>query len=188
MKTLKKNILMLDDDLAPLSEGVTEERMRLQPWLRWLKLPEQEKKFSLIESKDLKTFIAAMEKRKSATSSSDDYIHGIIIDVMWKKTTVSEENFKIINYPDVKVNPLEAGIQLLLLIFKPDSAVPQSLLAHKNRKIAVLSSLRGVEFTMDNFANNVTILHKKTETAPANEPNKIIQVPDESFKNWVAGL
>jgi hypothetical protein len=188
MPNKKRNILMLDDDLIPHSSTIAEERLRLQPWLRWLKTGGQEENFNLIECNDFKTFINEVKAREAADPSSENYIHGIIIDIMWKKTTVSEETFKLINYPDVRVNPLEAGVQFLRLWFKENSAVPRALLAHKNRQIAVLSSLPGVGIPLAGLPENITTLSKTTDSITATIANQLILVPNKAFQTWANNL
>jgi hypothetical protein len=184
---MKKNILMLDDDLVPLSEGITEERVRLQPWLRWLKTGKQAENFNLIECNSLENFMNELIKRP-IDPHDDRYIHALIIDVMWKKTTTIAGDFSSINYSDVKVFPLEAGAQLLRLMFAADSNASPILLAHKTRPIAVLSSLHGLEIPLGELPKNVNIMRKTTFEIQDSPTGEFINTPSNDFQEWVNNL
>lgn len=185
-----KNILMLDDDLIPLNRGMTAERSQLQPWLRWLKTGENGQKFNLIEAIDLTEMLRVMAEREFFQENDPKYIHGIIIDVMWKKNSYSKIDFSEIGFPDVPIIPNEAGAQLLRLLFgnNSQSGLPSALIAHKNRKIAVLSSIRGVEINLNGLPETVTILNKNTQEVLDAITDDPIMVPDAKFQSWVNKL
>jgi len=185
-----KNILMLDDDLIPLSRGMTAERSQLQPWLRWLKTGENGQKFNLIEAIDLTEMLRVMAEREFFQENDPKYIHGIIIDVMWKKTSYGKIDFSEIGFPDVPIIPNEAGAQLLKLLFgnNSQSSLPSALVAHKNRKMSVLSSIRGVEINLNGLPEALTILNKNTiEKLDANAGDPVM-IPDMRFQNWIYSL
>ena len=184
---MKKNILMLDDDLVPISEGVTEERVRMQPWLRWLKTGQQGESFNLIECNRLEKFIDELKDRSAFEPDHKHYIHALIVDIMWKKTTTSAENFSSINYPDIKVLTLEAGAQLLRLIFETNSNAPPSLLKYKPRPIAALSSLCGLEIPSGELPENVSIM-RKTTYEKQDATGEFIILPNPDFQTWVQNL
>ncbi len=156
------NVLWLDDDLLSLTKGKTPERTRLQPWLRWFK--KNEHRIKLLEASTIKDFADILKSREALQSADDDYLHVLLIDLMLRGGSMLPETFGDLEFPDEKVIPMEAGMQLVKLI--RESKAPSWLTKHANRKIVILTTLTDAKSTITDHLKSdgtVDIIYKKLE-------------------------
>lgn len=158
----KINVLWLDDDLLPLAKGRTPERTRLQPWLRWFK--KNGDRIQLLEVSTIIDFADTLKDREKWQPTDGDYLHVLLIDLMLRCGSMLPETFLSIGFPNEKVIPMEAGMQLVKLMRTQNA--PSWVKKYANRKIVILTTLTDAKSTFTDHLQSdraVTIIHKKLE-------------------------
>lgn len=164
------NVLWLDDDLHPIAEGKTDERERLQAWLRWFATGVRREQFFLIEAQSIESFAAHLKSRAFLKPEHDDYVHAILVDTMWKHHSRSETTFAAIGFPDESIISLEAGAQLIGFMRSTKHAKTRSdwLDQYSKRDMAVLTTLTDSNGALHDHVgdaaarNSFAVIHKKT--------------------------
>ena len=192
MNAKRKNILMLDDDLLPKGHSAAERRLRLQTWLRWFYTGDRTTKYKLIEAHCLQKFVDELQARSELAVEHEDYLHGFIIDVMWKEGINADLNFKLLG-ADLDVKPMEAGLQLLSIIFndKYNQTRANFLEVFKERKFAILSTLNDNEGNLRNYIDNSTYLGRIEIIVKKISNNSAVESyaePDDIFISWINSI
>jgi hypothetical protein len=187
----KINILWFDDDLRPLGDGNTEERLRLQVWLRWFKTGDRPERFNLVEVRDLVTLRSELIRRAEKPASDVDHIDAFLIDIFWRSATEPGSwNFRDLDqgFERERVLPLDAGAQLigLMLNERYSRHRPPWLTAFQGRPIAVLTTLTDHRETLEKHVDvpalgNIAVLVKTVVMANGVEP-------DRDFCSWIGNL
>jgi|CXWL01.1.fsa_nt_gi hypothetical protein len=181
-RSRRVNVLWLDDDLRPRDEGITPERARLQPWLRWFK--KNENRIKLIEAYTIVQFAEILEKNEASQPDDDSYIDVLLIDLMLRESSLLPETFENIGFPDEKIIPMEAGIQFVKLIHAKNA--PAWLSKYKYRKLAVLTTLTDATFTITGHLRSsdaVTLIYKRLEIV-----GDELAVPSKGFSEYFSKL
>lgn len=182
-------ILWVDDDLLPLDEGVTLQRSRLQPWLRWFK--KRQDHFRLIEVCSLTALAEALKEAERKTPNDPDYLDAMLIDIMWRAGTGLSGTFELFGFPQESILPMEGGTQFLSLMLNSqyEAARPSWLTCPQGRKIAALSTLVSAALVTDEFLDEdargrVTVLEKEI----SEDPQSGLLTPGKNFSEWCEGL
>ena len=180
------NILWLDDDLRPRMDGETNERRRLQTWLRWFATGDRPGQFQVVEARSLDDFARHMKECEQLGEDSDAYIDALLIDIMWRGQ--NDKFFSPIGFPNHAVVPLNAGAQLLGLMLNadPPSERPGYLSCYGNRKIATLSTLTDSSSSLHHYLDRVALA--KVTVLEKNIQGTDIPDPDDKFVQWCGSL
>jgi hypothetical protein len=184
------NLLWLDDDLRPRSDGASSERDRLQTWLRYLYTTDRVERIRVIEVRDLASFREQLELRFDKPEDDPEHIDAFLIDVLWRANSdASSWTFGDLDpvFSDERVLPLDAGAQLIGLMRnrRHHAKRPAWLRAFDNHPIAVLTTLTDHTGTVDSHVDDdvlklLKILVKNSSSAAED--------PDEAFCGWVSSL
>lgn len=189
----RKNILWLDDDLRPKSEGLTEERSRLQPWLRWFATGDRPQHFALIEAQTVEKFATELQQRTQLKPTDHDYVHALLIDAMWKHTSNSASNFGALGFKNEAIIPMEAGIQLIGLLrnARYKSQRPDWLEPYANRDAAILTSLTDSHGSLQEYVdakeqNSLTVMQKQVVTKTVGDTT--LTEPADNWLVWITKI
>lgn len=184
------NILWLDDDLRPKADGITEERCRLQPWLRWFATKDRPQKFSLIEAQTIEKFSYELKQRAFLKPEDNDYVDALLIDTMWKRNSKSASSFAAIGLPNEAIIPLEAGAQLIGFMRSKKPSIPRHdwLEPYSKRHTAVLTTLTDSNGSLhdhvgDTELSTLTVIQKKVRNGTDGISDLL--EPDANWLAWI---
>jgi hypothetical protein len=183
----RMNLLWIDDDLHPDTGRQSDERRRLEIWLRYFRTPDRCDRIRIIEVRDLASLRSELQRRFDKPAGHPDHIDAFLVDLLWKTNRESGTwTFGELDpaFSREKVKHLDAGAQLIGLMRNREfrNHRPDWLRAFEGHPIAILTTLIDHHETVDRYVDDEV---RATVQVLIKDRSRSTGAPDDTFCKWV---